>query len=113
MAIVNVRINNQGIQRLQRDEIAPWLQKDILSVAEREAKGNVNVDTGNLRSTIGTAIEIINGVPVGFLFAGTNYAIPQEFEPGETIPGRGSRRRRGGKPFLRPAAMAALAPYNQ
>jgi hypothetical protein len=107
---VRVTINRGGIERMKSVDINQWLATDILPAAHREAVALVNYDFGHLRSSIGTAIE---PGPVGFLFAGTNYAIWQEFEPGEAIPGVGTRRRRGGKPFLRPAVIRALKPYTK
>lgn len=111
--LTNIQVDQRGIDELARTEIAPWLQSQILEPAATEARGTVNVDSGLLRSTIGTAILEENGQPVGFLYAGTNYAIWQETEPGDAIPGGGTRRRGGGKPFLRPAVMKALAPYTR
>ena len=112
MPNVTVRINQAGIDEFKVGPIEEWLG-GVLIDAHREAVSLVNVDTGNLRSSIGFGLERRGGDPVGYLFAGTNYAIFQEFEPGETIPGVGRRKRRGGKPFLRPGVMKALQKYTR
>lgn len=120
MAQIRVTMNRAGIEALKRDDITKWLLNDILEPAKREAQALVNVDFGILKGSIGTAVD---PGPVGFLFAGTDYAVWQEFEPesreylGSTldsyIPGVGKRKRKGGKPFLRPGVIKALQPFTR
>ncbi len=115
MAVSNVTVTMipAGLDKLKTESVARWLQTDILETAKREAVALVHKDDGDLMGSISTAIENGPEGPVGYLFAGTNYAIWQEFEPGENIPGVGTRIRSGGKPYLRPAAFKALQPYTR
>lgn len=108
--ITSFRINQRGVDELQTRGMEPFVFK-VAETAAAIARGLVNVDSGELRSTIGTAFETAGGVFVGFVTAGTAYAIWQEFEPGEVLPTGGTRKRRGGKAFLRPGIMQALQPY--
>lgn len=105
---VVVAVNEVGINRLAREEVAPWLQNQILEPAARNARALVRVDTGDLRSTIGTAITVSGRQIEGWVFNGTSYGIWQETEPGDVIEGVGVRQRMGGKPHLRPGVLAAI-----
>lgn len=109
-----VVILNSGVKRMAREDVAPWLQK-VLNTAQTEARNLVNVDTGDLKASITTAIEHEPDI-VGFVLANKNYAIWQELEPGDrtaylpvtTGPGAPTRKRKGGKAFLRPGVLKAI-----
>jgi len=101
------RVNVAGYKALRTDGMAEFITR----VSERgatEAKRLVNVDTGDLRSSISARVDIGADPATGYVYATKNYAIWQEFEPGEDVPGYGTRRRRGGKPFLRPGVETAI-----
>lgn len=107
--ISKVVVNPGGIDRLAATEVAPWLQVEILEPSARNARQLVNVDTGFLRSTISTSISVAGRKIVGHVFNAADYGLWQETEPGDEIPGRGTRQRPGGKPHLRPGVLAAVA----
>lgn len=99
MAEINIKLYDNAIDGLLSSTdgpVAAELLRRGLKV-ERAAKRHAPVDTGRLRSSIGTGLGIDNdGLHVR---VGTNveYAIHQEF----------GTRFQPGKPFLRPALRAA------
>lgn len=110
MTDVKVTILPGGLRRLQDDILEPWLIARLekgRGVSVRE----VNVDTGSLRSSIQTRISKTDGRLVGYIEALNDYALWQETEPGDIIPGVGTRIRSGGKPYLRPGLYEAIRPY--
>lgn len=109
MARTRVTVNERGIDALAAGPVAAWLQREILEPSARNARALVNVDTGYLRTTIGTALSIRGRTVVGHVFNGTNYGLWQETEPGDVLPSGGVRIRPGGKPHLRPGVLAAFA----
>lgn len=110
---VNVTMLPAGLEALEQIQIKQWFVGVLLD-AQRFARREVNVDTGFLRGRIVWAIEPgeSKGEPfIGRLIGDTNYALWQETEPGDDIPGVGTRIRSGGKPYLRPGVLQALRPY--
>jgi hypothetical protein len=101
------RENPAGLAALRTDGMAEFITR-VSERAATEAKRLVNVDTGDLRSSISARVDVGSDPATGYVFATKNYAIWQEFEPGEDIPGIGTRRRRGGKAFLRPGVQIAI-----
>lgn len=115
LRLTRFRLNRRGIDALVEGDIEEWLTK-VLVDAQREAKNEVNVDSGFLKSRIKPQIDTTGqrDKPIkGSLVAETDYAVWQETEPGDSIPGIGTRKRRGGRPFLRPGVQKALAPYTR
>lgn len=101
------RENPAGMAALRTDGMAPFIAR-VVETGATNAKLLVNVDTGDLRSSITARVDAGADPVVGWVYATKNYAIWQEFEPGEDIPGVGTRRRRGGKAFLRPGVQQAI-----
>lgn len=112
MTFRNIRLRPGGERDVATRIVEPWLRTDVLEKARTNAVRLVKVDTGYLRSTIATRIERpATGQIVGILEATADYALWQETEPGDAIPGYGTRQRPGGRPYLRPAVFEALRPY--
>lgn len=84
------------------------------AAVELMAKRLVNVDTGRLRESITTRMEVDEGGRVAYVGSDVEYAIYQELEPGDRFPSTAGkyagapRDDRGGQPFLRPALQAGI-----
>jgi len=113
VASVKVTMIPGGVDVLTDIQIKQWFV-GVLIDAQRFARNEVHVDTGYLRGRIVWSVdpgEAFGEPFVGRLHGDTNYALWQETEPGDSIPGVGTRIRSGGKPFLRPGVLKALRPY--